>query len=97
VARLGEKDIVTSHYSTLFDKPDGDDGWDLEPISTKAQTDLKTTSIKTSLKTPLSKKEGERDLFVPVFAFVSLLALFGTYGYETLRLYSQGEFYSPWR
>lgn len=39
----------------------------------------------------------ERDLFIPIFAVVSLLGLFGSYGYETLRLASRGELYLPWQ
>jgi hypothetical protein len=42
-----------------------------------------------------SSEEPERDLFVPIFALVSLLALFGSYGYEMMRLYSRGELYLP--
>ena len=38
----------------------------------------------------------ERDLFIPIFALVSLGGLFGSYGYEMLRLYSRGELYLPW-
>jgi hypothetical protein len=38
----------------------------------------------------------ERDLFIPIFALVSLAGLFGSYGYEMLRLYSRGELYLPW-
>ncbi len=37
----------------------------------------------------------ERDLFIPIFALVSLGGLFGAYGYEMLRLYSRGELYLP--
>jgi hypothetical protein len=39
----------------------------------------------------------ERDLFIPVFALVSLAGLFGAYGYEMLRLASRGELYLPWQ
>jgi len=38
----------------------------------------------------------ERDLFIPIVSIVSLLGLFGAYGYEMLRLYSRGELYLPW-
>jgi hypothetical protein len=41
--------------------------------------------------------EQERDLFIPIFAIVSLAGLFGAYGYEMLRLNAQGELYLPWR
>lgn len=37
----------------------------------------------------------ERDMFIPIMAVVSLLGLFGAYGYETLRLASRGELYLP--
>lgn len=38
----------------------------------------------------------ERDLFIPIFALVLLAGLFGSYGYEILRLFSSGELYLPW-
>lgn len=38
----------------------------------------------------------ERDLFIPIFALISLAGLFGSYGYEMARLYSRGELYLPW-
>lgn len=41
--------------------------------------------------------EQEHDLFIPIFALVSLAGLFGAYGYEMLRLASRGELYLPWR
>ena len=41
-------------------------------------------------------KEPERDLFIPIFALVSLAGLFGAYGYEMMRLASRGELYLPW-
>ena len=39
--------------------------------------------------------EQERDLFIPLFALVSLAGLMGAYGYETLRLAARGELYLP--
>ena len=44
----------------------------------------------------LKTDEPERDLFIPIFAIISLAGLFGAYGYEMLRLYSRGELYLPW-
>ena len=38
---------------------------------------------------------GDRDLFIPILSVVSLMGLFGAYGYETLRLASRGELYLP--
>ena len=40
--------------------------------------------------------QSERDTFVPVLAVISLMGLFGSYGFEMLRLYSKGELYLPW-
>ena len=38
----------------------------------------------------------DRDLFIPIFALVSIIGFGSLYGYETLRLYSRGELYLPW-
>jgi len=43
-----------------------------------------------------SRSGADRDLFIPIFAVVSLAGLFGAYGYEMLRLQSRGELYLPW-
>ncbi|MBE0451864.1 MAG: hypothetical protein IBX70_13640 [Clostridia bacterium] len=43
-----------------------------------------------------STQEPDRDLFIPIFALISMAGLFGSYGYEMLRLYSRGELYLPW-
>lgn len=42
------------------------------------------------------EEDRERDMFIPIFAVVSLAGLFGAYGYETLRLASREELYLPW-
>jgi hypothetical protein len=44
----------------------------------------------------LASPKEERDLFIPIFAVVSLAGLFGTYAYELIRLYIRGELYLPW-
>jgi hypothetical protein len=44
----------------------------------------------------LASQKEERDLFIPIFALVSLAGLFGTYAYELIRLYIRGELYLPW-
>lgn len=44
-----------------------------------------------------NSQEPERDLFIPIFALVSILGFTGLYGYETLRLASRGELYLPWQ
>ena len=45
---------------------------------------------------PRQTPEIDRDFFIPIFSIVSLAGLFGSYGYEMLRLYSRGELYLPW-
>lgn len=53
-------------------------------------------SSASSKKVQQNNEPPERDLFIPIFALVSLAGLFGSYGYEMLRLYSRGELYLPW-
>mmetsp|Transcript_4599 Transcript_4599/g.5315 ORF Transcript_4599/g.5315 Transcript_4599/m.5315 type:complete len:112 (+) Transcript_4599:44-379(+) len=75
--------------SRLFDSnnSEDDDGWgEIANLQKEIQ----------SSKSTQTKKEPERDLFIPIFALVSLAGLFGSYGYEMLRLYSRGELYLPW-
>ena len=43
-----------------------------------------------------SNEPPERDLFIPIFSIVALIGLFGSYGYEMVRLASRGELYLPW-
>ncbi len=88
---------TTSPCKPLFEKSnlDGDDGWDTETKTRDAQN---LNGIERNRKQTITKNDdSERDLFVPIFSIVSLMLLFGTYGYETLRLYNEGELYSPWR
>jgi hypothetical protein len=42
------------------------------------------------------RNEPERDIFIPIFAIAAILGLFGSYGYEMMRLASRGELYLPW-
>lgn len=87
------------------DESEEDDGWDddtatTEKYSKKASQlqELKALRLQSaSAPEPLSAEstEPERDLFIPIFALVSLAGLFGAYGYEMLRLYSRGELYLP--
>ena len=51
--------------------------------------------VQTSSSAANDTEPVERDLFIPIFALVSLAGLFGAYGYEMLRLYSRGELYLP--
>ena len=78
--------------SQLFEAPpeDGDDtGWD-EPMPISKETFQERSSIAPGSNGP------ERDLFIPIVAIVAILGLFGSYGYEMMRLASRGELYLPW-
>ena len=106
------EEIPFRKQSSLLHAKDGDgsdDGWEDEKESLEnkaaelrqlqAQRNQALTSTGSSPSSPSSKSsnaEPERDIFIPVFAIVSLLGLFGSYGYEMLRLYSRGELYLPW-
>ena len=93
------------------DEVEDDDGWGTTPTSVdrvsksqelarlqdemtmKKQQNNKSSQI--SFSNNRIEKE-ERDLFIPIFALVSVLGFTGLYGYEMLRLYSRGELYLPW-
>lgn len=88
---------------------DNDDGWgdgdddddDDASLSNKSQLqELQALQQKPQRSTltnnNVTTEPPERDLFIPIFALVSLAGLFGAYGYEVLRLYSRGELYLPW-
>ena len=79
---------------------DEDDGWGESESNTAVdQRELETLRSQVNSKTtptPSANEEEERDLFIPIFTFVSLTGLFGAYGYEMLRLYLNGELYLPW-
>lgn len=83
--------------SRLFSQPDDDDdGWNNDDDDESSSQPLPTESISPISNRVVVSEEPERDLFIPIFAIVSLLGLFGAYGYETLRLASRGELYLPW-
>lgn len=74
--------------SQLFETEEDDtDGWG-EPDTNREQL--------SPIVPPKTPKEPDRDMFIPIFAVVSILGLFGSYGYEMIRLNSRGELYLPW-
>ena len=99
---------ISSMNSVLFtsmnDNEDEDDGWGVVSNTSSAK-EKELESLRSQMNSKVeskrnmssSEEEGgnERDLFIPIFAVVSLLGLFGAYGYEMLRLYSRGELYLP--
>jgi hypothetical protein len=90
-----------------LENDDEDDGWGNDDDNgSSSSTSSPATAQKGKQPTSNSRvstekrrsapKEQERDLFIPIFSLVSLAGLFGSYGYEMLRLYSRGELYLPW-
>jgi hypothetical protein len=77
---------------------DGDDNDDRSSLATAQQGEQLTANSKEQSRSSTEKRSApeERDLFIPIFSLVSLAGLFGSYGYEMLRLYSRGELYLPW-
>ena len=88
---------------------DDDDGWGTGSSDAKTQElrKLQQERLDSQGRTPVaysssspsssgSNAEEERDLFIPIFAIVSILGFTGAYGYEMLRLASRGELYLPW-
>mmetsp|Transcript_41526 Transcript_41526/g.99507 ORF Transcript_41526/g.99507 Transcript_41526/m.99507 type:complete len:316 (+) Transcript_41526:18-965(+) len=72
---------------------------ELRSLQTSSQSMTSTNTVRNQNLDQNKGQDGqeqERDLFIPVFAVVSLMGLFGSYGYEMLRLYSRGELYLPW-
>lgn len=68
---------------------------ELESLRSQMATKNSSSSPRSDGMSSSSSTETERDLFIPIFAVVSLAGLFGAYGYEILRLYSRGELYLP--
>jgi hypothetical protein len=87
---------------------DDDDGWGnndnadengSSPTATARQGNQPTSNSEERSRVMVTENRSapeERDLFIPIFSIVSLAGLFGSYGYEMLRLYSRGELYLPW-
>jgi hypothetical protein len=85
------------------DNDDEDDGWGNADdnggsSATTQKRDQPTSNSEEQSRVSIEKGSAseERDLFIPIFSIVSLAGLFGSYGYEMLRLYSRGELYLPW-
>ncbi len=95
--------------SAESDESEDDDGWGTTSVDriSKSQ-ELATLQDEMTMKKQQNNKSSqisssnnrieneERDLFIPIFALVSVLGFTGLYGYEMLRLYSRGELYLPW-
>jgi hypothetical protein len=75
---------------------DDDDGWGETRRVDQKKVLQELRERPKLMPAPSSSTAPERDLFIPIFALVSLAGLFGAYGYEMLRLASRGELYLPW-
>jgi hypothetical protein len=78
----------TSEYD---ENGDASNDWDsdIAPSSTQLSTDGNANPKVQEFAAQ------ERDLFIPIFALVSIACLMGAYGYEMVRLYLRGELYLP--
>jgi len=88
VLRLEAKKGSSSDVDTDQEEK-ADDGWGFD-----ADDDVLEEARKELNSTPAAA-ERERDLFIPLFALVSIAGFAGLYGYEMLRLYFAGELYLP--
>jgi hypothetical protein len=100
---------LSSNDDNDNDNEDDDDGWGVEISNSRSSSRLEekaqklrqlqresaSQSKQQQRRQPIDEPP-ERDLFIPIFAIVSLMGLFGTYAYEMARLASRGELYLPW-
>ena len=99
--KLAGKDEGSGDEIERFAVEDDDDGWGTSATDdfeekTKELRALQNSRQAVTQSSTQAVPGGERDLFIPIFAVVSLLGLFGSYGYEMMRLASRGELYLPW-
>lgn len=85
IQRLPTSRIYLASDKNENNDDDDDEDWGVDDDDISQQTFLAPT-----------EQTQERDLFIPIFALVSLAGLIGTYAYEMVRLYSLGELYLPW-
>ena len=76
------------------DTEGGDEGWGTKETSKDKDAAPVEPLAGGRQSTPTTKEE-EPDLFIPIFALVSILGFAGLYGYEMIRLYLRGELYLP--
>jgi hypothetical protein len=91
--KLGKVAIRVKHQGETDDEDD--DGWGIAASPSLEELQALRNAAPTNTDN-VQSVEPERDLFIPAFAIVSLLGLFGSYGYEMTRLASRGELYLPW-
>lgn len=103
-ATSGDRDDDNDWGSSSISSSESTDSTDLkrELEALKIERENKSGNIggnvqSSQYSTNNNSTDQERDLFIPIFAIVSLAGLFGAYGYEMLRLNAQGELYLPWR
>jgi len=87
VLQLEAKKGSTSDVDTVEEEK-VDDGWGFD-----ADEDVLEEARKELNSAPAAERE--RDLFIPLFALVSIAGFVGLYGYEMLRLYFAGELFLP--
>jgi hypothetical protein len=85
----GDKSLVSSGSSSTVES---------DTNHNKTLSSAGDDNTETIDKIIIKKEKGatETDLFIPIFAIISIIGFAGLYLYETLRLYSKGELYLPW-
>ena len=97
--KAAESDEVEDDYGGWGTTPTSVDRISKSQELAKLQDEMtmkKQQKNKSSQVSSSNNRIEERDLFIPIFALVSILGFTGLYGYEMLRLYSRGELYLPW-
>lgn len=87
--------IIQSRLTANDNNTDRDDDKSSLKVELKEQLSWDDSGDKIPLLQSKLREE-ERDVFIPIFALISLAGLLGTYAYEMLRLASRGELYLPW-
>jgi hypothetical protein len=92
------KDDEDDGWGGCCDDDDNNDGYSSSSPTTAQKGNQPTANSveRSRVSTTKPSAPEERDLFIPILSLVSLAGLFGSYGYEMLRLYSRGELYLPW-
>jgi hypothetical protein len=100
--------LLSSRPPLVMLRMNDDGGWYDDDENSISDSEFRNQELSSLQKARQSSREQqqlsssnnqgpERDLFIPIFALVSILGFTSLYGYEMLRLASRGELYLPWQ
>jgi hypothetical protein len=99
--------LLSSRQPLVMLRMNDDGGWYDDDENSISDLEFRSQELRSLQKARQSSREEqlsssnnqepERDLFIPIFALVSILGFASLYGYEMLRLASRGELYLPWQ